>query len=304
MQNNFSTNKKNIKSQTAIEYLVTYGWAILIIVIVISIFIYSSFFSNASNKIYVIPGECSVYRPTVSTGILQPSMKGLCNNAPPEYVAQFIGQGFISSLIPIIPEGTNSITFTMWFNGANTAMSNPPYADPNLLSYGAESSCNPGQPADIYINNHQVNINWWCGGISIPMTVQNNTWYFIAYSWNGLVASGFGGFGNLFINSTASEINSISASGIAIGTYGGAQTGNGPFVGYISNLQIYNSSLSPSEIQVLYQEGIGGAPINLNHLIAWYPLDGNPYDYSGYGNNGTAINVIFVSNWQSGYTAP
>ncbi|MGC9010605.1 MAG: hypothetical protein ACP5JN_00435 [Candidatus Micrarchaeia archaeon] len=39
------------------------------------------------------------------------------------------------------------------------------------------------------------------------------------------------------------------------------------------------------------QEGIGGAPIDLQHLVAWWPLNGNANDYSGNGNNGVPSNV-------------
>jgi len=73
----------------------------------------------------------------------------------------------------------------------------------------------------------------------------------------------------------------------------------------LANVQIYNTSLSANEIRALYLEGIGGAPINLQHLVAWWPLNGNANDYSGNGNNGKIIgNVSFVSNWYNGYTPP
>jgi len=72
----------------------------------------------------------------------------------------------------------------------------------------------------------------------------------------------------------------------------------------IANLHIYNTSLSSNEIQALYQEGIGGAPINLQHLVGWWPLNGNANDYSGNSNNGVPTNVVFVSNWWIGYTPP
>ncbi|MGC8648845.1 MAG: LamG-like jellyroll fold domain-containing protein [Candidatus Micrarchaeia archaeon] len=306
MFKNLLKNKKDNKqkeSQSAMEYLMTYGWAILIIAVVLVVLFHMGIF-NTNTGPKALPGSCKVYRPNGPGTTYLMSLEGVCSRELPEYVAQFNGEGFIGSTIPIIPEGTNSITFTMWFNSENTAFTNPPYSDPNLLSYGAVSSCNPGQPTDIYIYNHQVSINWWCGGLLIPMTLQNNNWYFVAYSWNGVVAEGFVGSSNSLVNNTASEINSISASGISIGTYGSVQTGNAPFVGYISNIQIYNTSLSANEIQALYQEGIGGVPIDLQNLIAWYPLNGNANDYSGNGNNGVPKNVIFTSLWENGYNQP
>jgi len=74
--------------------------------------------------------------------------------------------------------------------------------------------------------------------------------------------------------------------------------------GSIANVQIYNTSLSANEIQALYLEGIGGAPIRLQNLVGWWPLNGDANDYSGNGNNGQISNVNFVSNWYNGYTPP
>ena len=45
----------------------------------------------------------------------------------------------------------------------------------------------------------------------------------------------------------------------------------------------------------LYKEGLHGSPITTKGLVGWWPLDGNANDYSGYNNNGVAINVKWVS---------
>jgi len=74
--------------------------------------------------------------------------------------------------------------------------------------------------------------------------------------------------------------------------------------GSISNVQIYNASLSQAEIAALYDEGIGGAPIDLQNLVGWWPLNGNANDYSGNDNNGVPSGVTYTSNWYSGYSAP
>ena len=49
---------------------------------------------------------------------------------------------------------------------------------------------------------------------------------------------------------------------------------------------------------------MGGAPIDLQNLVGWWPLNGNPNDYSGNGNDGTASNVNYISAWTSGYVQP
>lgn len=82
------------------------------------------------------------------------------------------------------------------------------------------------------------------------------------------------------------------------------------FTGQIANLQAYNTILTGSQIQQLYQEGIGSVPLSSNALAAWYPLNGNANDYSGNGNNGvqTAMAYILLPNYQRdsllSYTIP
>ena len=83
--------------------------------------------------------------------------------------------------------------------------------------------------------------------------------------------------------------------------YGG---GIGSIDGYISNFQIYDASLPTNDIKALYQEGIGGAPIKIQNLVGWWPLNGNANDYSGNGNNGVPNGVTYTSNWYSGYSVP
>ncbi len=70
------------------------------------------------------------------------------------------------------------------------------------------------------------------------------------------------------------------------------------------NVQVYNTSLSSNEVTALYNEGIGGKPIDIQNIVWWWPLNGNAQDYSGNSNDCTATNTLFTSNWESGYTTP
>ncbi len=46
------------------------------------------------------------------------------------------------------------------------------------------------------------------------------------------------------------------------------------------------------------------APIDQNHIVGWWPLNGNVQGYSGNGNQGTATGVTYTSTWTNGYTQP
>jgi hypothetical protein len=133
-----------------------------------------------------------------------------------------------------------------------------------------------------------------------------NTWSFVAINYTGSTETMFyngEAIGNADQSYTSDACNSIMCSAAYIG---GAPPGwwGGQFSGEIADVQIYNASLDANQIQALYQEGIGGAPIDLQNIVGWWPLNGNANDYSGNNNNGQATNVTYTSSWTSGYSAP
>ncbi len=88
--------------------------------------------------------------------------------------------------------------------------------------------------------------------------------------------------------SSGGATNSIYVSGWGL-------TGN-YYNGSITNVQIYNTTLSAVQAQHLYQEGIGGAPVNTQNLVMWWPLEGNSRDYSGRYEDGIPSNVAYGSS--------
>ena len=74
------------------EYLMTYGWAILIIAIVLVALFSLGVFNSANFAPKAPPGSCQVIRP-FGTGTTQDmNLEGECNGELPNYVAQFNGQ--------------------------------------------------------------------------------------------------------------------------------------------------------------------------------------------------------------------
>ena len=76
------------------------------------------------------------------------------------------------------------------------------------------------------------------------------------------------------------------------------------FNGSIADVQVYNTSLDANSVSALYVEGIGGAPITVQNMVAWWPLNGDTLDYSGNLNNGASTKVTFSNQWLGGYTVP
>ena len=280
--------------QSAMEYLMTYGWAILIIAIVLVALFQLGIFNSMNLTPKASPGSCQIYRPSGLESTQQPQLAGSCNNLLPQYVALFNGQSssiLVSNSVSLNP--TSALTYSFWVYPTQ----------PTTVQCIIDKNWGNVGGVQIYIStNGDINFNAGtnhAGGVSPPIT--KNQWYFVTVS-----ASSAGM--TLHINSTnvtyelsapTLASNSLPLS-IATCDYGTVDYFNGE----LANLQIYNTSLSSNDITVLYGEGIGGAPIDLYNLVAWYPLNGNANDYSGNNHNGVANNVVYSANWWGSYSQP
>ena len=71
------------------EYLMTYGWAILIIAIVLVALFSLGVFNSANFAPKAPPGSCQVFRPNGPGTAFDLNLEGECNGELPQYVAQF-----------------------------------------------------------------------------------------------------------------------------------------------------------------------------------------------------------------------
>ncbi len=139
----------------------------------------------------------------------------------------------------------------------------------------------------------------WCSGLTIPL----HQWVFVAETLaNGGVGSGtvtlYSSSPNFQYQTGPGQAESdVGINTIAIGM-NPAQFGAAPYMyqfnGLVSDIQLYNSTLSPSQVQGIYQEGIGGAPLTAN-LVGYWPLNGNGNDYSGHGYIGVPNSISYQS---------
>ncbi len=80
-----------LKSQSAMEYLMTYGWAILIISVVLATLFQLGVFSGAMSP-RARPGSCQVLRPYGPGSTAYISLGGVCTGQLPQFMASFDGQ--------------------------------------------------------------------------------------------------------------------------------------------------------------------------------------------------------------------
>ncbi|MDE1849288.1 MAG: hypothetical protein KGI00_01015 [Candidatus Micrarchaeota archaeon] len=278
---------KNAKSQSAMEYLMTYGWAILAIAIVM-VSLYSLGIFNLGNLApTATPGSCQVIRTAAQT-----SLAGQCNNLIPKYVGQFNG-GYITTGATGFPKGNADISMFAWINERQaTSYPNVAY----ITGSGTSAQINTNNATSSTLNPRMCTAGY-CWIDSRIFTT--NQWAMLGFTYSAST-------GNVII-----YLNGVGGSPLTGGGQNFQTTsfsiGAGPrfFNGSIANVQVYNISLDNATVKALYREGIGGAPIDLQHIVGWWPLNGNANDYSGNNNQGTVTNpVVWNANWQSGYTSP
>jgi hypothetical protein len=280
------------------EYLMTYGWAILIIAVVLGVVYSLGFFSAASLTPKVQPGTCQVYRPEGAMTTQYLSLLGACNNQLPQYVAQFNGQSSTVS-IPSSPFLLSSSSFTIstWARFPSTE------TDQALISRGT------GREAGSYSlwepSSGPLTLTIYSAS-NTPYTVESNAiirdnqWYLLAGTYDAA-----SGTISIYVNG----VQTGTQNSVSLGTsaspalyIGSADGGTSDFFsGGISNVQIYNVSMDSNSLTALYREGIGGVPTSLPHLVGWWPLNANPNDYSGNQHKGAPANVIYSNQWYGGY---
>jgi hypothetical protein len=290
--------------QSAMEYLTTYGWAILIIIIVIVALFELNLFNPNTYAPKAAPGACSVTRNRFGA-----TLSGTCISEIPNFVAQFggaAGGGINAGILPVF----STVTVTAWVLGGTQAATNPAGSTfHDIVSDGPDEYGTSRGGAYTLLggegktNEFGFGVNTLNGVYITPTSVyQSGTWYFVVGTYSGANVC-------LYVNGVpkgcgyaSGVFGATTALGIGTDIVGG--TPNRLYIGSIANVQIYNTSLSSNSIQALYMEGIGGAPINLQNLAGWWPLNDNANDYSGNENNGAATSVFYTASWVNGYTQP
>jgi hypothetical protein len=286
------------------EYLMTYGWAILIIAVVLGALAGLGLFSGNSLTPKATAGSCSVYRPGGAFSSSLINLVGVCNGELPQYVAKFDGaaavpyNGYITTGTTGLPLGNSQRSVFAWIYYTGTTAG-------FIQSYGITGTT--GAESGLYLTGGKVLTFTGYSDDYGTFVPTSNAWHFVGYVYSAgatnaitVYLDGQKQSANL-ANALSTSLSATNPSTIGIGCCGQSTF----FTGSIANLQIYNTSFSQNDVIALYDEGIGGAPIALPWLVAWWPLNGNGNDYSGNGNNANIIsNVIYTTGWTSGYTAP
>lgn len=159
-----------------------------------------------------------------------------------------------------IHTGANGFTFSAW-----VWMDSVPAGNRTIVGKGGGGEGNE----EFYIiwqqgsNKFSANLGTSSGGFGTGIaastfgTVTTNTWYFIALTFNGTNSVTIS-VNNIADTATVSSAPVAQSSNLYIGSYNNAP--NIAWDGRIDDVRFYNHALSPSEISVLYNGGLGCIP--------------------------------------------
>jgi hypothetical protein len=280
------------KSQAAMEYLMTYGWAILIIALTLAV-LYSLGIMNPKNFIpRAPPGSCFVFRPNGPGTTDFVSLQGTCGYLP-MYVASFNGVDSYINVPSFTVPNTHTISFWMKL----------PYVAPGYWRQilACKSDSNDRAPGIWTHASYPFRLHWKYNPNNVGFDnvgpggegtdFSPDTWYYVAGVKNGTTLK-------FYVNGRYIASTTVPDP-ILLGTYlRFGRTNYYPRNMSLANVQIYSTALTPQEIQYLYQQGLGGGPVRLQNLVGWWPLNGDAKDYSGNNNHGTIYGgVTFVQNY-------
>jgi hypothetical protein len=287
--------KNAFRLQSAMEYLMTYGWAILIIAVVLGVLFQMGVFNSSSMTVRVPPGACKVLRTSAAVNLV-----GQCSGILPKYVAQFNGASsyvvtpYANQLYP-----KQYITISLWFKTTEDVSSGWSQL---INTAGLNNNCDGGVycmrvgSSYFYVSvatTSGSNQHTQIGNLALPASQQIN-----GGNWNNVVGVYDGS--NVYLYWNGALKSSTPVTGNLLQSTNSITTGD-PFSisyqGSIANVQIYNASLDASSIATLYQEGIGGAPVNPQYLVGWWPLNGDTNDYSGNNDNGAPTAITYTAQY-------
>jgi len=285
------------RAQSAMEYLMTYGWAILIIAVVLGALFQLGVFNSSSFSPRAPPGACQVFRPSGPGTTTNINLMGVCTGLLPQYAGQLNGMGYVNlGTAQVLIVTTNDFSITGWVN-ANSWV-----GAPVLLQKEDCLSGGRGWYAGFTASGRrEASLNDGTQGVytNVGSLLSLNRWYHVAYvfSRSSTLKAYIDGVADGSADISARSASLTNTYSAYIGTYVCGVPNGKYFSGTLANIQFYNTSLTANEVQALYLEGVGGAPLPIQNLGGWWPLNGNANDYSGNNNNGVPTNVVFTTQY-------
>ncbi len=219
-------------------------------------------------------------------------------NASSGYAASFNGLDSYMSLgnsVLLSPEAgpDGNMTLCTWYS-VNSLIG---YKGPLIKGESSPSNGNGWEYTLDQGGTYQGFTVWSAAGENIASYYTNSppqtgVWYFACFTYNYAAQKAY-----YYLNGVQNKAYINTGSGSATAGTGNLIIGSGEGGNSnvsIADLQIYNTTLSKSQIQLLYSEGQQAPPISNHHLVGWWPLDGSANGFSLNHINGTSSNVTYL----------
>ncbi len=283
------------RSQSAMEFLMTYGWSILIIAVVLGAMFQLGVFNSANLGPRAPTGNCKILRVAGMS-----NLEGTCSGVLPQEVAMFNGQSSyinVGSGASLQFSHSTGFSISAWIKTSSSATQEIARRD-GAGSNGYYLLRTSGTKLQLQLLNHDASQTSTING---GTNIAKNQWVYV------VGVRDTSNMMKLYVNGISDATPTPDTTTDAVGganlIIGSTSVPSEIFNGSIADVQIYNTSLDANQIQALYLKGIGAAPIDPNHIVGWWPLNGDANDYSG-NNNGAAASISYTGSWSSGYTPP
>jgi hypothetical protein len=243
------------------EYLMTYGWAILIIAVVLGVLFQLGVFNSSSLSVRAPSGGCQVFRSNGPWKTANINLVGACAGQLPQYVASISSSSQVTIPAQIANMQPQSLSMSAWvyISPNNVCFST---CTLNFFSFGSirlfkdSDQCSTGQSS----SNIEFGFEVWNGMPSPPYDGFNfndvcgnsaGSWYNLVGTFNGI-----SGVSNIYVNGVQITTQSITPPL----NYGGATTAivsanTGGFF-QVANIQYYNTTLDSTQAKVITREAL------------------------------------------------
>ena len=188
-----STFPNGLRLQSAMEYLMTYGWAILIIAVVLGALFQLGVFNASTFAPRAPPGACQVFRPNGPGSTSFINLEGVCSGELPQYVATFTGGKYIQINVAGLPILAQPRTVTLWVYATDLTQGLAFFGYGDASSYeafygGIGGNCGGGT---LWLDAWDT-----CNNFQVPAS----SWVFVAYGYNGTADEKYVGVGGTLLS--------------------------------------------------------------------------------------------------------
>ena len=164
----------------------TYGWAILIIAVVLGALFQLGVFNANNFAPKAPPGSCQVFRPNGPGTTSFINLEGVCSGELPQYVAQFNGaNAYVGIPTTNFPIGTSPVTLEAWVYENNLA------SRYYVVGYGGSSSDTEFRMSVNEFSPGQFSLELCGDGWTSSAALSAKNWYNLVITYNGVGSPSF-----------------------------------------------------------------------------------------------------------------